>query len=209
MVLCALPFALTEFFFYPDYWEPPFLFSLPDRIGFGIEDLFFVAGLGAFAPFTWAVFCRRTYEPLPGNPSSKKLLAFVVPIASALVFASISFLAGVPVIWSCVGIMVTIALAMGLRRRDLLLPGLIGGLLTTAVYFAICLALGHLLPAVFELNWHAERFSNVFIAGVPLEEITYAFGAGMAATVFYPFAFSKRFIAMALTRGEINHATGL
>ena len=47
--LLALPFALTERFFYPEYWSPTFLFDLIDQLGFGIEDLLFVAAFGAFA----------------------------------------------------------------------------------------------------------------------------------------------------------------
>ena len=37
-LLASLPFATTEFLFYPTYWEPRTLFDLVPRIGFGIED---------------------------------------------------------------------------------------------------------------------------------------------------------------------------
>src|SRR5687768_14714972 len=46
--LFSLPFGLTESWFYPEYWQPEFLFDLADHIGFGVEDLLFVAALGAF-----------------------------------------------------------------------------------------------------------------------------------------------------------------
>ena len=42
--LCSLPFALTEFLFYPTYWEPEFLFDLIHVLGFGIEDVLRILG---------------------------------------------------------------------------------------------------------------------------------------------------------------------
>ncbi len=44
MALISLPFAFTEFMFYPDYWDPPFLFDAAEKFGFGLEDV----GDGAF-----------------------------------------------------------------------------------------------------------------------------------------------------------------
>jgi hypothetical protein len=92
------------------------------------------------------------------------------------------------------------------RRRDLAWPVLSGGLIATAVYAALCLALMLLIPDVFRMAWHAERFSNVYVIGIPLEELLYGFGAGAAATAFYPYAFCRRFTAPG-AGGEARSAT--
>jgi hypothetical protein len=36
-------------------------------------------------------------------------------------------------------------------------------------------------------------FSNIRVIGIPLEELLYGFGAGVAATAFYPYTFHRRF----------------
>ena len=72
MMLCSIPFAFTEFLFYPDYWEPVFLFDLAARIGFGIEDVVFVCGLGAFTSTGFLFFsgfrlAEGTRQSTPGE----------------------------------------------------------------------------------------------------------------------------------------------
>ena len=59
----SLPFACTEFLFYPSYWEPAFLFDLGRRMGFGIEDIIFVTGLAAFTTTAYACGFNRAYGP--------------------------------------------------------------------------------------------------------------------------------------------------
>ena len=48
--LLGIPFGMTEFFYIPEYWNPPSVFNLIDKIGFGIESVlfgFFVGGIAA------------------------------------------------------------------------------------------------------------------------------------------------------------------
>lgn len=69
--LLSLPFATTEWMFYPDYWAPKFLFDLVDIIGFGIEDFLFVSALGVSSSSAWFV---ATGKGLESKASSIKLL---------------------------------------------------------------------------------------------------------------------------------------
>ena len=50
------------------------------------------------------------------------------------------------------------------------------------------------MPGLFKNIWHTEKFLNIFIAGVPLEELLYGFSSGFVATAFYPYVFGRRFI---------------
>jgi hypothetical protein len=192
VAVSAIPFAFTEFLFYPEYWEPRFLFDLADRIGFGIEDFLFVAGLGAFTSTVYPFIFSRKLTPMTATTAGNPLRA-AVPIIVALGLASVLYLASVPMIWGCVPIMLLIAVGIGVLRPDLRRASLWGGILSAGFYFFICLILGGIIPDVFALNWHAEKFSNLYLLGVPLEEIAYAFAAGTVAAVFYPFAFRYRF----------------
>jgi hypothetical protein len=198
-VPASLPFALTESLFYPSYWRPKFLFDLADRFGFGIEDLLFVAGLGALASTAYPFVARRRLEPLSSQGSSvrsigRRLVGFG---ATTLLAGAVLHLLGVRMIYGACWIMVGVTCTILVRRPDLLVPSLLGALTTCSVYAALCLVLGAVLPGVFRLAWNTRQFSNVFVLGIPLEELLYGASAGFAGTALYPYAFAMRFSATA------------
>ena len=193
MMLLSLPFALTERLFYPTYWEPAFLFDLVNKIGFGIEDVLFVAGLAAFSSSAWAFASGRRLAPLgddarPFLPTALGLLVACFAGVGLLVWLSIPMIYGAPVVMALMGT------CLCLRRADLWAPGFGGMLVTTLVYTSLCLALDRLIPGVFLLDWNTEIFLNRFMLGVPLEEILYAATAGFIAAVFYPFVAGLRYV---------------
>ena len=57
--LIAAPFALTSLLFVPQYWTPPSLFDLDQKIRVGIEDFLWAAAVGGImliaAVNTWRV----------------------------------------------------------------------------------------------------------------------------------------------------------
>ena len=194
MAVCSIPFAFTESLFYPSYWEPKFLFDLADRIGFGVEDIIFVVGLGAFTSTAYAFTFRRRY--LGGDEEAWIRAALLRCLAlfgatGALVLAAV--LAGIPMIYGSCVIMIGLAGVIWWRRTDLALPSLLGGGVSLLVYTGLCLIFGWLIPDVFRMAWHTEKFLNIFVLGVPLEELMYGFAAGTAATAFYPYVFGRRF----------------
>jgi hypothetical protein len=196
----SLPFACSEFLFYPSYWEPAFLFDLGRRIGFGIEDFLFVTALAALSTTVYAACCSRTYAPF-GSSSARAcavraLLLFAV--AAALLAALLA--AGMAVIFAACLAMLAAGLAAAAWRRDLLVPAGIGAALSAAVYFGVCLFAGLVMPGIFQSVWHTEKFLGMFAAGVPLEELLYGGAAGFAATAFYPFVFGLRFAGRKLER---------
>jgi hypothetical protein len=201
-VPASVPFAATEFLFYPSYWRPKFLFDLADRIGFGIEDVLFVTSLGALTSTLYPFAARRTAEP-PRAPGPRLSLVrrAVIPLVAALVATGILHALGVPMIYGCCVIMAGVTAAILSARRDLILPALAGAVLTTLVYGALCLAFAALIPGIFDLAWNTEKFSNVFVLGVPLEELLYAASTGSVGTVFYPYVTGARFVRVLPVRG--------
>jgi len=190
--LLAIPFAFTETLFYPDYWEPKFLFDLVSVFGFGIEDVLFVTGLAVFSCSAWPWASANRVEPIAGPHSTAKHLTAVLGICVAMVVAIA--LAGFPMIWGAPAVMLALTAAMCARRPDLAGPAVQGALLVCMVYTLICLILGVLIPDVFALNWNVEHFSGISILGVPLEEYTYALATGAVATIFYPFVRNWKFV---------------
>ena len=194
MTICSIPFAFTEFLFYPDYWEPVFLFDLADRIGFGIEDLIFVCGLGAFTSTGFLFFSGLRLRNRDDQDSPGKITRRLVLLFSATFFlVLITALAGVPMIYGSFFIMIGISSIVFLIRRELVLPSLAGAGISVIVYTSLSLVFALLFPHAFRDVWHTEKFLNVFFLGIPLEEYMYGFACGMAATMFYPYVFNRSF----------------
>ncbi|WP_437992049.1 lycopene cyclase domain-containing protein [Sorangium sp. So ce145] len=196
MALASLPFAATERLFYPRYWAPKFVFDLADRIGFGIEDVLFVVGLSGFSSTVYAVVFRRAPVPCAaqGAPRARPWLRAGVVIALALAAAWALVAAGVPVLYAAVAAMTAFAAALVGARRDLLVPALLGALLSAALYLGLCLVFAALVPGVFERTWRPSvLLPGRALLGVPLDEVLYGLGAGFAATVFPAWAFGFRY----------------
>jgi hypothetical protein len=190
----SLPFALTEFLFYPDYWDPPFLFDAARTLGFGIEDFLFVAALGATAIGVYPAVSRKRFLAYPPGGGRPPFLITAGLISSALLLALISWLAGIPAICSAPVIMLALSSAILLTcRRDLWRDAFKGGVVTVGTYSAICLAFEGLLPGAFDRYWHTTGLLNAFAGPVPLEELIYGFAAGFSVAVVYPFAFGLAF----------------
>lgn len=193
-MLCSIPFAFTEFLFYPDYWEPKFLFDLAFRIGFGIEDFIFVMGLAAFTGTGYAVIFRKTLRPEKSVSTGR--IAWRLGILGLITPALTIFQAGlsIPMIYGALVTMLVVAFGITRIRRDLLKPSLLGGFISVGIYLALCWIMLLFIPEIFQLNWNLEAFSAVYVLGVPLEELLYGFAAGSIASVFYPFVFFCRYV---------------
>jgi hypothetical protein len=190
----ALPFAATEWLFFPAYWQPTFLFDLGDRIGFGVEDVLYVTGLAHLGTTIYWCAARKGLAPRgaarttgapPRGPRSR-----AVPVLGLtfLVFMALMALR-VPVLWASVCGMGAAAACVALDRRDLLLPMLLGGALGGGVYGALCLVHEVSIPGVFARHWRTEGLVGRTLFGVPLGELLYATGASAAATGFYPWVY--------------------
>lgn len=195
----SLPFALTEPFFYPEYWRPAFLFDLADRIGFGLEDLLFVAALAALTVSSYPVAARRTLAALPAASRGARasLLRGGGLLATIGTGVAVTLLLGLPMIYGClVAMLAAVAVACS-RRRDLVVPAAVGALVTTLAYGAACSALRAIDPQVFHTVWRTRELSSVFVLGVPLEELLYGAAAGLAGSVFVPFVRGEAFVPIA------------
>ncbi|MCP3144345.1 lycopene cyclase domain-containing protein [Pyxidicoccus xibeiensis] len=191
----SLPFAATEWLFYPEYWTPRFLFGLADLIGFGIEDVLFVVGLGAFSSSSYAVVFRRT--PVPqGLPVTRPWLRAAGAFTAALAVTGALLAAGVPILYAAVVAMVSVSTALLLARRDLAVPSLLGALLTALIYLGLCLVFAALVPGVFDRTWRPSLLFPGRLLGVPLDEVLYGLGAGFGATAVPMWAFGWRFMPL-------------
>lgn len=191
MALASLPFALTEWLFYPDYWSPPFLWGLVEVLGFGVEDVLFVVGLGAFSSTAYAFAFQQRYtaEAVVWRGVAARGGGLLGGIFLGV--AAVAWL-GAPMIY---GALVLMGLGVGVmvwRRPELGAPSVAGCVIVAAVYTGLCLVFEALLPGVFATYWHTEALFDRFTLGVPVEEVLYAGASGASATAFYPFVTGRR-----------------
>ena len=188
--LLALPFALTERFFYPEYWSPTFLFDLIQTLGFGLEDLLFVAAFGAFAATAYPALAGR--QIVAAGPPRPRLAAAL--IAGSIATALLLHAAGISMYTATIVAEFAVLLALLARNRELALPAALGGLFVTAIYWLICLLYAALLPGIFDRVWHTEALFDRAFAGIPLEELLYAFASGALATAALPAVTGQRYL---------------
>ncbi len=197
MALFSIPFAFTERFFYPSYWEPVFLFDLVNKIGFGIEDLIFVIGLSAFTSTVYAFSMGYNYITKSETDFLSVFIKGLLILGTTFLLVITVVLLKIEMIFGSFGIMTGMSLVIFFIRKDLIIPGLAGGILSVTIYSLLCFCLMFLIPDIFKLTWHTDQFMNYFIFGIPIEEIIYGYTSGMISTIFYPFVFS--FISCFLT----------
>jgi hypothetical protein len=202
MGLIGLPFAFTENFFYPEYWEPKSVGNLIERWGFGLEDFLFVSGLACLTATIYPAIFKKKLEPMKRSAVAFSSSESPARILSAIgLFFSIVFIlvlifvfSNIPMIYGSFVIMIGMGIVMVWFRTDLLFPGLLGGISTTVAYTLICFFLLTIYPGIFQFTWHTEKFMNIYFFRVPLEEILYGFSAGFSGTIFYPSLFRLRFV---------------
>jgi len=192
-MLFALPFAATEWLFYPAYWTPRFLFDLADRLGFGLEDVLFVAGLAAFSSTGYAVVFRQAVVAR-GTPPERPVWRAVGALGLVLGLAGLLRAVGVPILYAAVAAMVVGTAGLMGVRPDLGGPGLLGGGVSVVIYLGLCLLFAWLVPGVFERTWRPSLLLPGRFLGVPWDELLYGFGAGVAATAFPAWAFGYGFV---------------
>lgn len=194
--LAALPFAFTETWFYPAYWEPTFLFDLGARWGFGIEDFLFVSIYAAFASTTYAAVTGMQYKQDRTIDATSYHIAVRAAglVIAALGMAGMLAVLSIPMVYGAAGVMLILTGGLLIARADLAWPALWGGVLSFAGYLLLCVIFARILPDVFDITWHADRLSGITLLGVPFEEPLYGLACGSLATVFYPYVTGARFI---------------
>ncbi|HMB01031.1 MAG TPA: lycopene cyclase domain-containing protein [Spirochaetota bacterium] len=194
MALFALPFAATEFLFYPEYWQPVFLFDLINYIGFGIEDIIFVTVLAGLSSTIYAFCFRQKYVSLRSAALKKSIKKGIYLLLISFTMLIILLYFDAAPIYSALIIMSTVSTVLLIYRYDLLVPALSGATITLVLYTGACILLKLLLPGIFQMSWNTDKFSNIFLFNIPLEELLYGFAAGLTGTVFYPAVFARKLV---------------
>lgn len=193
MSLASIPFAFTEYLFYPNYWEPKFLWNLIDKIGFGIEDIIFVIGLASFSSTAYSFTFRFQYKK--GNSINRlnQIKRITILFSFVLLFLAGVLIFELAIIYGSIFIMLGLSLFIFSQRYDLIVPALLGGCICCLIYTLLCVVLMFIYPSIFEITWHTDKFLNLYFFGLPFEELLYGYSSGFIATIFYPYVSNSYF----------------
>lgn len=193
--LGTMPLGLTEPLFVPAYWNPPTLLDLARRTRFDLESLLFSFAIGGI------VFAA--YDALSGtvpagsmsaerhHPRHRYHLAAVV--AAPAVFLALLAITRLNPIYAAALGLVAGFLATLCCRPDLWVKMLVSGVVFLALYFVVFGAFTLAFPGYVAAVWNLPALSGVSVAGVPLEELMFAFTFGLYwSSVYEHLAWKRR-----------------
>jgi hypothetical protein len=182
--LVSAPFALTSLLFVPQYWSPPSLFDLDQRIHVGIEDFLWAAAVGGIGSVLGEIILRERLAQTRGQGRKKHLTPFVVV---AVVFGILEFLHPNKTIYNMVIAFTVGAIVVVFLRRDLVLLMLTGALNFTALYLALFLYFLALYPDFIQRYYNIPNLLGIYVFKVPIEELMFASSGGAIWSVAYEY----------------------
>ncbi len=179
--LVTMLFGLTEPLFVPEYWSPPTLFNLAERTGFDIESFIFSFAIGGLGTILYGLVFP--FEAIRVNKTERKNKRHryhkYILILPAAIFPLLSISTNLnPIYWGIITLFVS-AVATLYCRPDLKWKIWIGGLLFAIFYFFYFGSVLIFYPKYVVSYWNLGDLSNLFILGVPIEEILFGFTFGM------------------------------
>ena len=183
--LISAPMALTSILFIPQYWTPPSLFDLDQKIRVGIEDFLWAAAVGGIASVVAEILLKERLSAMRRAARKRHFAPFVVLV---VVFIALELWHKDQTIYNTIVAFAVGAIVIAVLRSDLIPTMLIGALSFTALYFVLFLIVLSLYPEFVQRYYTIEHLLGIYIAGVPIEELLFAGTGGAVWSVAYEYA---------------------
>jgi len=187
--LIAAPLALTSFLFVPQYWTPPSLFNLDQRIRVGIEDFLWAAAVGGIASVVGEIFLKERLAAIRQSRHKRHYAPFLLVV---LVFFVLEFWHPGKTMNNTIISFAVGALVLGYVRRDLVPLMLTSALSFTVLYFVLFLCLLVLYPQFVQRYYNLRNLLGIYVLGVPIEELLFAATGGAIWSVAYEYVHGYR-----------------
>jgi hypothetical protein len=187
--LIAAPMALTSLLFVPQYWSPPSLFDLDQRIRVGIEDFLWAASVGGIAAIVGEILLKEHLRILRKSRHERHYVPFGV---AALVFVALRFALHWKTINSTIVALAVCAAVLAYLRPNLARLMLTSALSFTILYFALFLLLLAFYPDFVQRYYTLKNLLGIFVLGVPIEELLFAATGGAVWSVAYEYVHGYR-----------------
>ena len=190
--LATVILAPTNILYYNSYWRPEFIFNI---YNFGIESV--------IVCFTYGGICGVLYQFAANKKVSEKTL---YSDRIGMKYFSLSILAGVVAILALevltdLNVIYTTTTGLFLSgilftyiRRDLFMPSIYGGVLSTLVSMTVYWLLLIMYPEFFNRFWITSNLSDIKILWIPFEEYYFHFALGYCLTGMYELKNGKEYL---------------
>ena len=174
--------------FLKDYWHPESLNMWRASSGDFMYGFFF----GGIASVIYEEVFGKCYAKRKDRKHHWSW--FILPLAAlgVLVF-NVPVLLGVNSMHAGIATLLAIFCFMIYFRRDLLVDALMSGVLVGLVTLCGYLVFIALFPGIIHAWWELPNISGILVMGIPIEELLWAFGLGMAGGPFYEFFMGLKF----------------
>lgn len=179
--------GLTEPIFVPEYWNPPSLFDLAQRTGFDVESFIFAFAVGGLAAVIYERIFKTKHAVMTKEERHRVRHSyhFMVLLATPLLFFFLIFGADFNPIYSTVIALIGGGILSFYCRPDLKKKMVISAFLFSGFYFVYFLALLTAFPDYAKEVWNPSAIYGIFILGVPIEELLFAFSLGLMWSSVY------------------------
>ncbi len=189
-------FVTSYYFWTKDWWRP--LTITGTRVG--IEDILLGFAIGGIEAVIYEVVFKKKYYKRKLHPHN-----FLLPLL--LLIQLITFLfwgVGLTSFWSCVLSLILVSTGVFIIRRDLLMNGILSGILTMLIamldYYFIML----ISPQWID-HTYLSSLSGVRITGIPIEELIFWFLAGLLFGPLYEYWQGKRLVGIKKSSSNFIH----
>lgn len=182
--LIAAPMALTSLLFVPQYWTPPSLFDLDQKIRVGIEDFLWAAAVGGIASVVAEILLKEKLSNIRKAARKRHFAPFVVVV---VVFIALELWHHDKTIYNTIIAFAIGSVVIAYLRSDLVPTMLTGALSFTLLYFALFLIFLFLYPGFIQRFYNIPNLLGIYVAGVPIEELLFAGTGGAIWSVAYEY----------------------
>jgi len=182
--LISAPMALTSILFVPQYWTPPSLFDLDQKIRVGIEDVLWAAAVGGIASVVAEIFLKERLSALRKGIRRRHFAPFIVVV---VVFIVLQLWHPGKTIYNTIIAFAIGAVVIAVLRSDLIPTMLTGALSFTALYFVLFLMVLLLYPDFVKYFYNIPHLLGKYVLGVPIEELLFAGTGGAIWSVAYEY----------------------
>jgi len=186
--LIAAPMALTSLLLVPEYWMPPSLFDLDQKIRIGIEDFLWAAAVGGIAAIVGEILLKENLRILRQSRQKRHYIPFAV---AAVAFLALRFELQWKTMHCTIAALAICAVVLAYLRPNLVRLMLMSALSFTLLYFVLLLMVLALYPD-FIRRYYTLNQLPIFVLGVPIEELLFAATGGAVWSVAYEYVHGYR-----------------
>jgi hypothetical protein len=187
--LIASPMALTSLLFVPQYWTPPSLFNLDQKIRVGIEDFLWAAAVGGIASIVGEIVAKEKLAAMRKSRHKRHYAPFLLIV---VVFAALELWHPNRTMDNTILSFAAGAIVLGYIRRDLIPLMLTSTASFTILYFGLFLCVLLLYPEFVRRFYNLPNLLGIFVLGVPVEELLFAATGGAIWSVAYEYMHGYR-----------------